>query len=565
MKPAPPKHLWLTLPFLLLILVFALSPIIDRDALIHHMALPKIWLTTGPFHVEPFKLFSFYPSNIQFLYYLALTVHGEFLPKILHASFLIFTSILVYRYILQYTGMPFLALLGFVFHTTIPINQRLASEVYVDLSLAFFSTLALLYFLKWKNAQCSQEGYLYLSAIGAGLTAGTKYNGLIVVLILTFFVVYAYAREKKQNLAALYYGSKFFIIALIFLAPWLVRNYLASGGNPFYPLFPSIFHSDIEILQPVFQEKYSEILFRSDSGETFIDILLIPIRFFFTGQDNNFLQFDGKLNPMMLMLFPILYVIPFNKKKKNISIISDEKYMLVFSIFILFVSMNFHIRTRYIIAIVPPMIILNIFAIKRLLESSKKYVNSIAYVLAIFYILYNVNYSFELFRELDIYKYMLAKETRVEYLRRKLSYYSIYEFINHHTPENAVIYDVLCGQRSYYVDRAYIHDANTTDAYFYNYVFQEKEPLDYLNYLQSIKLAHGVKATHVLINTALFTESFKRIFSHPQNADGHDNVRKLRKFFAFLTAQKLLLQHGDAALYELVYPDDDPGTWKESG
>jgi hypothetical protein len=96
-------------------------------------------------------------------------------------------------------------------------------------------------------------------------------------------------------------------------------------------------------------------------------------------------------------------------------------------------------------------------------------------------------------------------------------------------------------------------------------VFQEKEPLDYLNYLQSIKLAHGVKATHVLINTALFTESFKRIFSHPQNADGHDNVRKLRKFFAFLTAQKLLLQHGDAALYELVYPDDDPGTWKESG
>jgi hypothetical protein len=96
-------------------------------------------------------------------------------------------------------------------------------------------------------------------------------------------------------------------------------------------------------------------------------------------------------------------------------------------------------------------------------------------------------------------------------------------------------------------------------------VFQEKEPLDYLNYLKSIKLAHGVKATHLLINTGLFTESFKRIFSHPQDTDGHDNARKLRKFFAFLTAQKLLLHHADTALYELVYPDDAPDTLKESG
>jgi hypothetical protein len=211
------------------------------------------------------------------------------------------------------------------------------------------------------------------------------------------------------------------------------------------------------------------------------------------------------------------------------------------------------------------MVILNIFAIKRLLEISKKYVNSIAYVFAIFYMLYNVNYSFELFRDLDVYKYMMMKETKVEYLRRKLSYYPVYEFINHHTPANAVIYDVLCGQRSYYVDRTYIHDANATDAYFYNYAFQEKEPLDYLHYLQSVTLANGAKATHLLINPGLFTESFRRIFSDPQDPEGDDNARKLRKFFAFLTAQKLLFHHGDAALYELVYPDDDPGTSQEAG
>ena len=565
MKLLAHKHLWLTFPFLLLILVLSLTPIIDRDALIHHMALPKIWLTTGIFHVEPFKVFSFYPSNIQFLYYLALQMHFEFLPKIIHATFLIFTSILVYKYILQQTGMPYLALLGFLFHTTIPINQRLASEVYVDLSLSFFSMLALFYFLKWKNTRCTQEGYLYLSAVGAGLTLGTKYNGLIVVLILTLFVVYAYAREKKKNLAALYYGSKFFVIALILLAPWLVRNYLASGGNPFYPLFPSIFHSEIQVLPPVFQEKYSEILFRSDSGESFIDILLIPIRFFFTGQDNNFLQFDGKLNPTMLILLPILFIIPFNKKEQSISILSDERYMLIFVAFILFVSMNFHIRVRYAIAIVPPMIILNIFAIKRLLYSQKRYMNYIAYAFTIFYMLYNVNYSFELLRDLDVYKYMMMRETKTEYLRRKISYYPVYKFINNHTSANAVIYDVLCGQRSYYVDRTYIHDANATDAYFYNYVFQEKEPLDYLNYLKSIKLAHGVKATHLLINTGIFTESFKRIFSSPHDPEGRDNARKLQKFFAFLTAQKLLFHHGDAALYELVYPDDGPSPSPEHG
>ena len=83
--------------------------------------------------------------------------------------------------------------------------------------------------------------------------------------------------------------------------------------------------------------------------------------------------------------------------------------------------------------------------------------------MTIFYIGYNVKYTFEIFNKLNTYKYITLRETRESYLRMELPLYTIYEFINKNTPQNAVIYDVLCGHRSYYVDREYIYAQTDLD------------------------------------------------------------------------------------------------------
>src|SRR5436309_9051282 len=49
------KCLLLALPFLLIIFCLSLTPVIERDALIHHLALPKIWLKNGVFKIDTFR------------------------------------------------------------------------------------------------------------------------------------------------------------------------------------------------------------------------------------------------------------------------------------------------------------------------------------------------------------------------------------------------------------------------------------------------------------------------------------------------------------------------------
>ncbi len=348
------------------------------------------------------------------------------------------------------------------------------------------------------------------------------------------------------------YGMQFFTISFLLASPWLIRNYYVSGGNPFYPLFHSIFPNSLNILVPLYQDEYNEFLFRRASGESHLEIFLLPLRFFFTGEDNNFLQFDGKLNPMMLLLLPALFLPLPQRKNRYDNTSSDKLYLLIFSFFILFVSSQILSRTRYVIPIVPSLVILNVLAIDKLLNFKNIYVIYFTFLLTAFYIGYNVKYTFEIFNKLNIYKYITLRETRESYLRRELPLYTIYEFINKNTPQNAVIYDVLCGHRSYYVDREYIYAQSDLDTYFYNYAFQEKPASAYLEYLGNMRSSVH-KVTHLLIKPAFFIDSFKEMFYDPDDPEGSVNDKKLRNFIAFLHAQKMLFQADGAILYELVY------------
>src|SRR5437879_13174595 len=90
-KQTSGKYLFLTLPFLCIIFFLSLTPVVERDALIHHLAIPKIWLKENIFHVDPFRVYSFYPANQHLLYYFALKILHEFPPKIIHTLYCIST------------------------------------------------------------------------------------------------------------------------------------------------------------------------------------------------------------------------------------------------------------------------------------------------------------------------------------------------------------------------------------------------------------------------------------------------------------------------------------------
>lgn len=559
-------HHLMMLPFIGMVFLLSLTPVISRDALIHHMALPKLWLEHGIWSIDTYRTYAFNPANLQVLYYLALVYNLEFLPKLIHYGFLLMTGGLIYRYVRQYEVRPYLASLAFILTITIPINQRLASEVYVDLGLLFFSSLSLIYFLKWKNSGFQRAVDFYIAAIGSGLALGTKYNGFIPFVALACLVLFAHARHSRDNAKSLWYGIQFCGIALLLASPWFIRNALVTGGNPFYPLFTSFFPDQLDIVPPLVPRVESKWVYRALSGESWLDILLIPLRFFYDGEDHNFLRFDGKLNPIMLILLPFTFMAcrriadqtesqPKAARSMQTHLASDQKYLLFFLLFTLVISVQYTIRIRYAIPIITPIIILNIFAFENLITHPKKMFNSLGFFLIGLYISYNIYYSYGLFDRYKTYNYLLFQETKSHYLKNNLHLYNMYDYINSNTPKNAVIYDVMSGHRSYYVDREYLHDRLHLDTIFFNYAKQHKPPSAYAEFLRTLKSRQGQGATHLLIKPYQFINAYQHIFPGPQTQRGTKLHPDLRHFLTFLKAQKPLFQSNDAILYQLVTPN----------
>ncbi len=180
---------------------------------------------------------------------------------------------------------------------------------------------------------------------------GTKYNGLVILVMLFFLCLFAFGQYTQQRTKALFYGCEFVAIALILASPWLIRNYVISGGNPFFPLFTSIFPDTIDEAKPLYPVLNHTMLYRMIAGESIADILLLPLRIFFDGEDHNFLRFDGKLNPMMLALMPLVFL--FRKgnepstglpgsseepERPTTKLMSDQLILLIFVVSIIIFS-----------------------------------------------------------------------------------------------------------------------------------------------------------------------------------------------------------------------------------
>jgi len=335
---------WYLKAFLLsLLVVFIISAIIldsvppvSKDALTHHLAVPKLYLKHGGIYEIPFMVFSYYPMNLEFLYSIPLYFGNDIIPKYIHFAFALLTAWLIFNYLRPRTNVIY-ALLGVMLFLSIPIIVKLSITVYVDLGLIFFSTASLLLLFKWV-----ENGFKYrslvLSAICCGLAMGTKYNGLITFFLLTLFVPFIHSRyakdEKAGAVKSLQYGALFFGIALFVFAPWMIRNYIWTG-NPLYPLHDGLFNPE----NPIHRQTIGLFTYRSAVyHEEWWQIALLPLRIFFQGQDGSPQYFDGRLNPFLLLL-------PFFAFYR----IGKLKAMLCFSVlFFTFAFFSSGLRVRYI-------------------------------------------------------------------------------------------------------------------------------------------------------------------------------------------------------------------------
>jgi 4-amino-4-deoxy-L-arabinose transferase-like glycosyltransferase len=549
------------------LLVLGSVPPVSRDALTHHLFVPKLYIERG-FMELPWLSFSYYPMNLDLLYLIPLYFGNDIVPKYIHGGFALLTAGLIFLYLKKWLGNIF-GYLGALFFLTIPIIIKLATTVYVDLGLVFFSTAALFFMLKWAESGL-QFRYVSLAAVFCGLALGTKYNGLVVLCVLGLILPVMGLRghpvrtdsptqpeQRRRTTTLLLHWIMFGAIALLVFSPWMLRNYLWVG-NPLHPLYKSAFHSlrhaavdddgnqnaDLAAHIRKAGKKVNHFIIRrqiyKESGG---DILLIPLRIFFQGQDDNPKYFDGRLSPLLLLL-PLFAF--WGARSEGRKLVLEKLAWLMFAILYLTIAfLSVDMRIRYIAPIIPPLTILSIFGLRNIWCFQTSYLKassckSIKYILiAIVGVVWvsQGGYIWNQFQKYHPVLYLSGKISRPDYIASHRPEYPVMQFANKSLKTDARLLGIYLGGRGYYSDR----EIRFGDRLFETIIQQSQSAREINHRLQE----RGF--THILIDKHLFNQ-----WSAPR-LDIHQKQR-LQMFFKRET--RLLFGQGEHALYELTAPQN---------
>lgn len=516
-------------------IILNLTPPISRDALIHHLAVPKLWLKHGGFYEIPWAEYSYYPMYIDLSYLVCLYFKNDIVPKFIHLGFGLATGWLIYLYLKNKFCRNW-GLLGMVIFITTPIVVWLSTSVYVDLGMTFFITGSILAFVKWRNSEYNHFKWLFISSLCMGIAIGSKYNALIAWFIVNLMVMLSYARDTNKQTGALKYGLLFIVITALVASPWYLKNYFQTG-NPFYPLFNSLInsfhhHSVQEALQQRLTEKTGQIGFFKMRevmyGESFWETLLIPIRMFFQGKDNSYQYFQGSLNPILIIFLPFALL---NKRYGK-----DKIFFACVTVTFIFMAFFLTAKqVRYILPVLPLLAILAVMGIKDVMDKLKEEtllsslklgenVKSIARILLFsavtILLIFNLVYLKSRINVIKPFPYVMGKESREAFLGRHLLHYDAVEYINNNLPMDANIFTMFLGRRGYYLNRAYQNESSFGMSTIRHMVSSSDDEDKFLEYIRSMNV------THILMRTDLVNNFLKDNFSIQENKRFMNLVKK---------------------------------------
>lgn len=409
------------LPALILVLALvmtcvsmALVPVTARDALIHHLTLPKWWLGQGG--VSTFSWFdvSYYPQLIQLAFVPLLQVFPPQGCAIYHLLYLIPVAGGAHALANAIgpnsppssshpSSSP--ACWAFIISISIPIFLRLASEPLVDLPLAAFCAVA--------TTLLVQQNIL--GGVALGLALGTKYNALPFSVFLVLM-----APMLRVRLSFL---AKFGSVALVVAAPWLVRNFIETG-NPLFPLGGG--HGGVGSLET------RTFLY----GESWASLLSTPISMLFGGADDDPRRFDGVLSPLLLLSVIGIWR---NRTNRNVTALAG----VVVAYFIV-AQVSSGARIRYLLPILPIVIVFTAYGLRLL---SARLVGLIFCAHLVWVAVYLTNRI----ERIAVSKYLFSAQTRDEYLEQKLPEFKFSKEISQLIPPSQQVYLVLTGNRFFYL------------------------------------------------------------------------------------------------------------------
>jgi 4-amino-4-deoxy-L-arabinose transferase-like glycosyltransferase len=410
-------------------------------------------------------------------------------PKLIHSLFGFLTGLSLYAYLSRRMNAVY-GLLGFFFFISVPAVLRLSHWAYVDLGTAFYTTVALLSILRWREGN-GREQWLFMAALSAGFAVATKPNGLVAWLLLFFLFAWVAVRETEQGFGKTLSNCLVFVAAgALPFFPWLAKNWLQTG-NPFFPLLGSFFPAKTAVEGGGASYVSLGILAKRELlyGESWWQIMALPLRLFFFGRDDNPQYFDGVLGPSLILLLPWAFKGKWLEDKKLLM-----SFALLFFLFALFLA---DLRVRYILPIVPPLVILLTYGVFNVFLRIKQ--PAYLFVALFCFASFNGYYLWRYFQDVAPLGYLTGQESRTAYLTRALPEYLAFQYINRELSPAAKIYLLFVGRRAYYCEREYFHDGGELPGFLLGAVRAAKEPADLARQFKAKNLTHLLVRDELLI------------------------------------------------------------------
>ncbi len=457
------------------ILVLASVPPVSRDALTHHLAVPKLWVEGGGLIEIPHVLFSYYPQLLDLLYTIPLLAGHDIAAKYIHFLFAALTALLIFGLVRRRLSAGWGALAGIMF-LTVPLVAKLSITVYVDLGLMFFTMAALCAAVLWLE-DASRVKWLLIAAVCSGLALSTKYNAMVSFVVLSLLVPFFYlnTRHNKgaEQVNTVKYGVIFVVVSMLVFSPWLMRN-VALTGNPLYPLQPGPLKVPVveagAIQSATTAEEHAGLVTQYELGnrpkslgplltrkfvheESLPYTLLIPARIFFEGKDDDPKYFDGRLNPLLLIL-PLLLI--YFGRRVGLRPVESSLFGYYAFLMVLLVFLTKDMRLRWVATIIPPLVVLatySLYAMRRWLLSSgrSERVANLATAAAIaVYMLPNLSYASNLWAKVDPMPYVSGEQSYEDYRHAHLPEYGVVAAANQAVPDGGKLLVLYMGNRGYY-------------------------------------------------------------------------------------------------------------------
>lgn len=265
------------------------------DALVYHLALPKLWFRDGAMTVPPWNDYARMPLNMSLVYLSGLAMPwAEAGARGAGLWATIGGGLLAGGLVLRNTPNRTAAWLAICLILTEPLLARQASSCANDAPtiLFFFAAFLLL------QPTETQKRSGFLSGIMAGVLLGIKLVSVYGVIAIGCILLWDLIRRRKDASKTL---SLYCLGAMLAFSPWLIRAFSLTG-NPVYPLLSGIFGSGDT--PKVLVEQSAAWLSGMGMGRSLQDYLQLIYRIFFLSGPG-YAHFDGVLNPLHLILLPI--------------------------------------------------------------------------------------------------------------------------------------------------------------------------------------------------------------------------------------------------------------------